>query len=222
MNVRLAKIDPAEHSHIVSAISNFFGSKKFQKILDVSSGQGTGSYCLKGLSDIAYCIDLDNYLDMTTLKGHYKDIRFTRYDGKAIPYEDNIFDVVYSFDVIEHCGNYDLFTKEAVRVLKNGGWLIIGTPNLNRLGNNLLKLFGKLKFPRKLGDSYYGECIHIKEFSDKELRNLFANIPIINHVKTYFIDIGLSSLSVSNPGGLFKNYCNYLLSIYQKTPNKVE
>lgn len=220
MSVKPPKIDPAEHSHIVNAVSNFFGNKKFQKILDISSGQGTGSYCLKGLSDTAYCIDLDNYLDMATLKENYKEIQFTKYDGKTIPYEDNTFDVVYSFDVIEHCDNYDLFTKETVRVLKNGGWLVLGTPNLNRPGNALLKLFGKLKFPRKLGDSYYGECIHIKEFSDKDLQNLFADISEIKHIKTCFIDIGISNFLMPNPGGILKRYCNYLLSIYQKKQSR--
>ncbi len=46
-----------------------------------------------------------------------------------LPYNDNTFDVVHANQVIEHVPNIDHFAKEAARILKPGGSLIVSTEN---------------------------------------------------------------------------------------------
>lgn len=50
------------------------------------------------------------------------------YDGKTLPFEDNHFDVVVSFEVLEHVFNIDEVLTEINRVLKPDGQLLISIP----------------------------------------------------------------------------------------------
>lgn len=50
-------------------------------------------------------------------------------DGTSQPLPDDTFDYVVTFQVIEHIENDDLFIKEAHRVLKPGGQLLLTTVN---------------------------------------------------------------------------------------------
>lgn len=56
--------------------------------------------------------------------------RLIVYPGKHLPFDDNSFDTILMFDVIEHIPKVDLFMKKEVyRVLKKGGLFIYQTPN---------------------------------------------------------------------------------------------
>jgi SAM-dependent methyltransferase len=56
---------------------------------------------------------------------HLKQMKFPPFRG----IEDNFFDFVVSFQVIEHIKNDKYFLEEVVRVLKTGGKFIVTTPN---------------------------------------------------------------------------------------------
>jgi SAM-dependent methyltransferase len=71
------------------------------------------------------------------------------------PFEDNSFDRVVSFQVIEHIEDDHLFLKEINRVLKPGGTAWITTPNR----------------PLSLSRNPW----HIREYTAKELTDLAAN-----------------------------------------------
>lgn len=61
--------------------------------------------------------------------------------NKSVPpidFPDNFFDVVYSFDVIEHFQGYSdalRFVEESMRVLKEGGVVCVIAPNYSTLGS---------------------------------------------------------------------------------------
>ena len=86
-----------------------------------------------------------------------------------LPFLSNYFDLVFSMDVIEHVIDWQKFILEQVRVAKEGGEILIGTPNRLRLSNLLLSLFGKLSYPRSMGHDEYGEVLHLQEFTRREL-----------------------------------------------------
>jgi SAM-dependent methyltransferase len=47
----------------------------------------------------------------------------------ALPFRDGVFDLVVSFEVIEHLPDYRALLAEARRVLKSGGIFLVSTPN---------------------------------------------------------------------------------------------
>jgi SAM-dependent methyltransferase len=57
-------------------------------------------------------------------------------DG-TLPYQDQSIDVAYGVELVEHMENPGRFFKEAARVLKPGGDLIITTPNILSLKSRL-------------------------------------------------------------------------------------
>ena len=49
--------------------------------------------------------------------------------AEKLPYENESFDVVLSFDLFEHIARIDMHVQEVVRVLKSGGYYLFQTPN---------------------------------------------------------------------------------------------
>jgi ubiquinone/menaquinone biosynthesis C-methylase UbiE len=61
--------------------------------------------------------------------------------GLNVP--DESMDMVVASQVIEHVADTDKLVKEFFRVLKPGGYLILGTPNLAALTNIIFLILGK-------------------------------------------------------------------------------
>ena len=59
-----------------------------------------------------------------------------------LPFNDNYFDLVTAFEVIEHLRNPDNMLKEVHRVLRPNGLFIISTPNLGSWLNRIILLLG--------------------------------------------------------------------------------
>lgn len=72
----------------------------------------------------------------------YPDVECTRIGTDSIiPFPDEHFDLVFAIEVVEHTTRpYDLF-KEASRVLKPGGTLIISTPNVSHIISRIRNVF---------------------------------------------------------------------------------
>ncbi len=65
------------------------------------------------------------------IDGTYSDVKVwpvTAYDGKRIPFDDGVFDAVFSSNVLEHIPSLELHLDEIRRVLKKGGLAIHGMP----------------------------------------------------------------------------------------------
>ncbi len=59
----------------------------------------------------------------------YGDIPLEVQAAEALPYEDESFDVVLSFDLFEHIAAIDRHISEVARVLRPGGHYLFQTPN---------------------------------------------------------------------------------------------
>jgi SAM-dependent methyltransferase len=81
------------------------------------------------------------------------------YDGKRLPFPPGSFDVVTSFQVIEHVGDLKTYLSHILEALKPGGIAIFTTPNRN------LRL--------DPGDKPWNPY-HVREFASSELRELLA------------------------------------------------
>jgi SAM-dependent methyltransferase len=100
------------------------------KILEVGCGPG---YFLHSTEEwfhnanICGC-DLDDSL-VKFARDHTRGVTILLNDAHNLPFSDMCFDVVVSLQVIEHLKSPEGLLKEANRVLKRGGFLIITTPN---------------------------------------------------------------------------------------------
>ena len=94
-------------------------------VLDLGAGAGIVSQMnFKGLASKVCGVDLDSrVMDNPMLdEGRVSD-------AGGIPYEDGMFDVVFSDNVFEHLDMPFAVYKEVARVLKPGGVLLFKTPN---------------------------------------------------------------------------------------------
>ena len=92
---------------------------------------------------------------------------FLAYDGETLAFDDSSFDLVISFQVLEHVREPDRFLGEARRVAGEGGVVLIVTPNRNH----------RLADGERPWNRY-----HVREFSPSELeavmRRSFAEVEI--------------------------------------------
>ena len=79
-----------------------------------------------------------------------------------LPFEDEVFDCVVSFQVIEHIKRDKLFVKEVMRVLRPGGKFIVSTPNR----------------PMSLTRNPW----HVREYSADELRQLLSDFSSVEQL----------------------------------------
>ena len=114
-------------------IDRYEFAKKYvseKSVLDVACGSGYGSFMLsktaKSVTGVDISIDAIEYA-----KTNYpaSNIQYYSDDATHLLFYDGSFDVVISFETIEHIPDYKTFLKECRRVLKPGGVFICSTPN---------------------------------------------------------------------------------------------
>ncbi|GIV27196.1 MAG: hypothetical protein KatS3mg027_1010 [Bacteroidia bacterium] len=97
------------------------------KALEIGTGSGYGIDYIAPHSEEFITLDkFQSDIDFSK----YKNVRFVQCTVPPLPFEDNTFDFVVSFQVIEHIEKDDWFVKEIHRVLKSGGKFIVTTPNI--------------------------------------------------------------------------------------------
>lgn len=101
-------------------------------VLDAACGEGYGSSLLARDADKVFGLDIDK-ASVTNASTKYgaQNLTFMQGSIAKLPFEDAFFDVVVSYETIEHvdADTQKLFLVEIKRVLKPGGALIMSTPN---------------------------------------------------------------------------------------------
>ncbi|MDD5422477.1 MAG: class I SAM-dependent methyltransferase [Candidatus Omnitrophica bacterium] len=98
--------------------------------LDLGCGAGYGTRILSEKFGSAVGVDIsEDAVKKARSEYERNNCDFLHYDGRALPFPENMFDTVVSFHVIEHVKDAKQFLSEACRVLKKGGTFIISTPN---------------------------------------------------------------------------------------------
>nr|WP_281388678.1 class I SAM-dependent methyltransferase [Litorivivens lipolytica] len=106
-------------------------------------------------------------------------------DNESLPFNDDSYDVVTFFEVVEHMVNVPQVLREIHRILKPGGRVILSTPNAAKLKNRIRAVFGKgIGWPNvnrnenESGQGFFDlpfYARHYKEYTAKELDYLLAN-----------------------------------------------
>jgi len=101
-----------------------------EKLLDIACGTGYGLPVLSSAVRYVVGVDVDASAllsasrELTGLKGS-----LVLASGCQLPFHDDAFDAVTSFETIEHLQDRSSFAAELARVLAPGGVCILSTPN---------------------------------------------------------------------------------------------
>jgi 2-polyprenyl-3-methyl-5-hydroxy-6-metoxy-1,4-benzoquinol methylase len=100
------------------------------RVLDLGCNNGYGSYELSrhGHEVIGVDVSADALADARR-RFHAASLEFRQVNGLELPFDSNQFDLVTSFQVIEHIIDMDAYLNEIWRVLKPGGIVVFTTPN---------------------------------------------------------------------------------------------
>ena len=143
-------------------VLDIFSRYKFERILDVGCGDGNFSVLLKEACKAkeVYGIEISEKGAEMARKNGVKCYQLD-VDEEDFPFEDNYFDAVTAFELIEHLFDPDHFLDEVCRVLKPEGIFVLSTPNLASIHNRIALLFGYQPF--SMNPSHRYRVGHITE-----------------------------------------------------------
>jgi SAM-dependent methyltransferase len=150
-------------------------------ILEIGCGHGYGTnYLAERDAKLVVGADMSEAaLEYCRRYSGREELQFVRLDATRLPFDDSSFDVIVSYEVIEHLRDQGIFLSEVARLLKDGGIFICSTPNrevTSPLGKPLYKF-------------------HQKEFSPHELESL---------AKRYFSQVSVYGQRYLGPRAKFE------------------
>lgn len=116
-----------DHLHRYVAASEICANKR---VLDIACGEGYGSYLLSQIAQSVTGVDIDHKTIQAAKDKYQKEnLSFVAADCLKTGLPEQSFDVIVSFETIEHINEHSLYINELRRLLAPGGILIISTPN---------------------------------------------------------------------------------------------
>lgn len=102
-----------------------------KRVLDIACGTGYGLAFLKQTASSVIGVDVDIEAAKQALSECDDKAKVMLGDGTNLPFRDESFDVVTSFETLEHLHARGDFLAELKRVLTSDGKLVLSTPNAN-------------------------------------------------------------------------------------------
>lgn len=161
-----------EHLHRYALACDYVAGKA---VLDIASGEGYGSALLAKVAERVVGVDVSEEA-VTHAKvryGVHKNLEFHVGSCTDIPAATGTFDVVVSFETIEHIDDYEKMLDEIKRVLKPDGILIISSPNKKTFTDD-----------PQYKSEYHVHELYLSEFEGL-LRSRFKNISLIGQRLTF-------------------------------------
>ena len=131
-----------------------------KSVLDIACGTGYGLGFLKEKAKLVTGVDVSIEAASEARNECGENASVLLGDGLNLPFADESFDVVTSFETLEHLHGRGEFLAELKRVLRRKGFLILSTPN----ANYTKPVNGKPSNP-----------FHIFEYQPEELRSELEN-----------------------------------------------
>lgn len=191
-----------EHIQRYELLQDFVKGKR---VLDAACGEGYGSLLLSRNATSVQGLDIssESILNAQTKYGR-ENLKFVTGSIDLLPFEDDSFDIVVSFETLEHV-NEDTqlrFLQEIRRVLTNEGTLIISTPNK--------KFYSDI--PK------YSNPFHVKELYKEEFVQLLGRFyGNVNIASQRFEVTSVIDSDNNSDNEFYKGLNNSLLNdVYQK------
>jgi 2-polyprenyl-3-methyl-5-hydroxy-6-metoxy-1,4-benzoquinol methylase len=158
-----------EHSHLerYRLACNYTSGKK---ILDVACGIGKGSNMMAQAGGAAFVDGFDiqaEAIRYANWRNSGPNLNFSVVNAETMDIPD-VYDMVVSFETIEHLPNYRSFLINAKKSLKPGGQLLISTPisakavDLNPANPYHVREWGFNEFQKLLGEFFSLEKVFIQ------------------------------------------------------------
>jgi len=99
-------------------------------VLDCACGEGYGSRILSDAARSVTGVDIDAASIEHARRRYGRDgLEFVEAGALALPFDDDRFDAVVSFETLEHLAEHDELMTEFRRVLRPGGFLLMSSPD---------------------------------------------------------------------------------------------
>jgi ubiquinone/menaquinone biosynthesis C-methylase UbiE len=174
-----------EHLHRYAVALDLIADKK---VLDIACGEGYGSNLMAGKAEEVTGVDIDPaVIEQANKKYTRNNLLFKQGSTSHIPGADNYFDIVVSFETLEHVEEQEQFLAEIKRVLKLGGLLLISTPDKHQYSElvNYKNPFHKKELYenefKALLDKYFKHASYYRQSSFTGSSIVKENNPAISH-----------------------------------------
>lgn len=139
VHAEYARCSAADHLIYLFHLATYDFARRYTanaRVLDFGCGTGYGAHRIAPASTSVTGVDVSGEA-VDYARAHYvaDNLRFATIDPverSPLPFADADFDVVLSFQVIEHVPDADRYLAEARRVLAQGGVLVVATPDRTR------------------------------------------------------------------------------------------
>jgi ubiquinone/menaquinone biosynthesis C-methylase UbiE len=191
-----------------------------KKVLDIGCGIGTYVRAFHRFSNEIYGIDVD----VDRVKSA-EGLNVLAAAAEHLPFEDGTFDIVFLNEVIEHVNDDTEALREAYRILKSGGVIIIYAPNrlypFETHGFFLGKryVFRLLPLVNYLPDFLRNKFVpHARAYLGRDISRLLRGLQMEVILKTYVYP-GFDGIALRKPrlAGFFRKLFYFL----EQTPFRV-
>jgi 2-polyprenyl-3-methyl-5-hydroxy-6-metoxy-1,4-benzoquinol methylase len=165
---------------------------KNKKVLDIACGTGRGSYMMAmGGADTICGVDIDaDTIRYASFRNFHLKIIYQIGDATKF-ISANKFEVIISFETVEHIPDYKLYLKQLENNLEKDGVLFISTPISNKiLDENPINPYhvrewGFKAFQNAISEYFEIDKIFIQVYPEVKKKSLFSRIYYKLHTPLY-------------------------------------
>ncbi len=169
-----------------------------ERVLEVGSTPGHFIVLLAEMGHAVTGVDIDPERIRGVLDGHGVQVLRVDVERESLPFEDSTFSTVLFLEILEHLRIDPIHSlREAHRVLKPGGSIVLSTPNITPLH--------RIRF--LLGQDYQGDPVrefskvtdrghmgHIRLYSAREVVDMLHHIGFAGETVEYIVEPNLGRL----------------------------